>query len=234
MQIIEDNNCIACFSDAADGDLSLYLKSDEDARNIWQSLPVVKEKKLPEPVYLTQIHSDKIITINRVSKFCSGQGDSLITSLVGLPIGVFSADCVPVLFWSDKAVAAAHAGWRGTCSNISGKTVARLIEQYCIAPENITAAIGPCIRECCLELGDEVFEQFIAADSSYKEFFTRRKKWHLDMIGLNQFQLVKAGVKPDKIRILNDCTFCKEKEFFSFRRQKRRNGSMFSFVFKTA
>lgn len=231
MQVIKGANSLACFSDAQDGDLSLYLLSDEKAAELWDSLPVVKEYELSRPVYVNQIHGDEIFVVStNESEFCSGKADSVISSIPDLPIGVFSADCVPVLFWHPSAVAATHAGWRSTYLDISGKTVEKLASEFNISPAEINVAIGPCINFCCFELGDEVYEQFIAMDSNYAKFFERRKKWHLDIASLNRYQLIRSGIKEDKIEISGKCTFCEKDEYFSFRRQKRRNGSMFSFV----
>ncbi|MEW6713221.1 MAG: laccase domain-containing protein, partial [Candidatus Riflebacteria bacterium] len=57
-----------------------------------------------------------------------------------------------------------------------------------------------------------------------------QRKWHLDLVALNRFQLISAGLPPENVEIKHHCTFCKPDQFFSFRRQKKRNGSMFSFV----
>jgi YfiH family protein len=233
MQIITENNSIACFSSAKDGDLSLYLMSDADAANAWQKLPTVREYRLANPRYAQQVHGDEILLVDENSpSFCVGKGDALITACKDLPVGVFSADCLPILISSEKAVAAIHAGWRGSCLNIAGKTVQKLCQSFSLSPEDLHVSLGPCIGACCLEMGDEIISQFSKENETYSDFFFRREKWHLDLVALNKFQLQQTGVPEEKIQITEKCTFCSDEEFFSFRRQKRRNGSMFSFVVK--
>ncbi len=233
MLCLEDDNILACFSDRNDGDLALYQTDDAQATTTWQNLEIVRKFNLPKPVFAGQVHGKEILVVDRVPEsLCLGSADALFTSLPGLPVGVFSADCLPVLFWHPQAVAAVHAGWRGTCQNISAATIAAFSEKMSISPAQVKVAIGPCIGQCCLEMGEEVFWQFIEADPSYQQFFKRKRKWHLDLVALNHFQLTGAGVKPENISIHHKCTFCHEGDFFSFRRQKRRNGSMFSFVIR--
>ncbi len=90
--------------------------------------------------------------------------------------------------------------------------------------------IGPCINQCCLELGEEVYEEFIKENKEYEKFFVRRNKPHLDMRGLIRYQLINAGVYDEQIMDINECTYCNVGGYFSYRRQKQRNGTMFSFV----
>jgi polyphenol oxidase len=80
-------------------------------------------------------------------------------------------------------------------------------------------------------MGNEVFEEFLAADSLYARFFIKKEnKWHLNLRKLNRYQLCEAGVIDSSISDLDYCTYCEEDNFYSFRRQKKRNGSMFSFI----
>lgn len=231
MFLIEEDNIIAGFSDKNDGDLALYQFAEDRARECWQNLEVVKNLDLQDPVFSQQVHGHEVLCLdNRPQQLCHGRADALITGLCDVPVGVFTADCLPLLFWNPAAVAAVHAGWRGSCQNIAAATVAAFKKHHKIAPDQLKVAIGPSIGACCLELGEEVFWQFIEADSNYQQFFLRKHKWHLDLVELNRFQLLKAGVKPEKIMVSHQCTFCNEEKFYSFRRQKKRNGSMFSFA----
>ncbi|MDD2997934.1 MAG: peptidoglycan editing factor PgeF [Erysipelotrichia bacterium] len=231
MKIIEAGNILAAFSDASDGDLSLYTMADEKAASVWKELPVVGRYALSLPVYANQVHRNDVLQVKKnSSEFCAGEADGLITDCFNRPIGVFSADCLPLLIFNDQACAAIHAGWRSTHLNIAQKAVEAFSSNYKIEAAGLKALIGPCINQCCLEMGDEVYDEFVAADPDYRQFFVKKNKWHLDLRALNRFQLVKAGLKNDNIADVNLCTFCNQDEFFSFRRQKKRNGSMFSFV----
>lgn len=230
MKIVKDGNVIACFSELADGDLAFYLMSEPQIDKIWSDLPVVKQFNLLPPAFASQVHGDRIISVTAKTAYNQGSADSLITGLKNQPVGVFSADCLPLLIFNQNGCASVHAGWRGTRLDIARKTVETFSEKFGQSADSLKACIGPCIGQCCLEMGDEVYEEFVNADNEYAQFFVRREKWHLNLRGLNRFQLLRAGLRSENIIDQEDCTFCKKKEFFSFRRQRQRNGSMFSFV----
>ena len=126
----------------------------------------------PEDVVHTwQEHTD---TILRVGKADCGKGlfrnqpevcDGLITDEPGVALVCFAADCTPVLLFDPvKNVAAAvHAGWRGTALGIAAKAVEAMTREFGCEPENIGAAIGPCIGACCFETDGDVPEAMRAA-----------------------------------------------------------------------
>ncbi len=226
---------MAGFSDACDGDLSFYNMDNDRVSSIWNELAVVKAHRLALPTYAHQVHEDRVMAVlPDTGFFLAGKADGLITGLTDRPVGVFSADCLPLLLYSDKAIAAVHAGWRSTCLNIGSRAVEGFARHHGVKACDLRALIGPCIGQCCLEMGDEVYRQFVEADPEWEKFFTRREKWHLDMRGLNRWQLERAGLKSVNISDHNECTFCKQNDFFSFRRQRQRNGSMFSFVVRSS
>ncbi len=232
--IVENHKEYLCaFSDFSDGDLSFYLHEEEENKKNWNNLQIVKDQNLNFPAFAHQIHEDGIFIVETEQPTSPvSESDALITHLNNTPIGVFSADCLPVLICSPLAVAAVHAGWKSTRINISGKTVKKMIERFGTKPEEVKVFIGPSIGTCCLEMGEEIKPSFIEADPESEAFFEKRQKWHLDLKGLNQFQITREGIPKENIKIFDECTFCQEKKFFSYRRQKQRNGSMFSFVVK--
>ncbi len=231
MKVFRDNKVIACFSDAGDGDLSFYNMENDRVEQIWKALPIVRECGFALPTYAHQVHQDRVMPVDgQTVTFLAGDADGLITGQTERPVGVFSADCLPLIIYSDTAIAAIHAGWRSTCLNIAEKAVAAFSREHGIAGSALRALIGPCIGQCCLEMGDEVFAQFTEADPQWARFFERRGKWHLDLRALNRWQLRQAGIEDANIIDHDECTFCRRKEYFSFRRQRQRNGSMFSFV----
>ncbi|MEW6711792.1 MAG: polyphenol oxidase family protein, partial [Candidatus Riflebacteria bacterium] len=176
MQLISQENILAGFSDRSDGDLALYNMDEAEARQRWHETDVAKAFTLKDPCFGQQVHGRRVLVVEKDAKpLCIGEGDALITALHDQPIGVFTADCLPILFWHPQAVAAAHAGWRGSCKNIAAATVSALHEKFGIPASQIRAAIGPCIGGCCLELGDEVFMQFTSADAEYQKFFVRQR-----------------------------------------------------------
>ncbi len=231
MKIFEDQKITAAFSEASDGDLSFYNMSSDQVAEIWLNLPVVRSHAMPRPTYGHQVHQDRVFQVTGSTPFfLTEKTDGLITGLTDRPIGVFSADCLPVLIWCDQAVAAVHAGWRSACMNIVARAVEQFSELFHVEPSDLKALIGPCIGRCCLEMGDEVYQQFIEVDPDWHRFFRKTGKWHLDLRGLNRWQLLQAGVSEAAITDFDRCTYCSEKQFFSFRRQRQRNGSMFSFI----
>lgn len=174
---------------------------------------------------LKQIHSSVVVDASGKHGVL-GRGDALVTAEHGNWIGIRTADCVPVLLADreKKVVAAVHAGWRGTVSNIVGNTLAMMRELYGSDPAAILAAIGPCIANCCYEVGPEVAEQF---ESLLPE---RRGEKAVDLVLANRRQLQAAGVPSESIDEANICTKCLPEEFFSFRREAGEAGRMVSAI----
>jgi YfiH family protein len=150
-----------------------------------------------------------------------GTGDGLICCTPGLLVGVKTADCVPILLIDPEhhAVAAVHAGWRGTAAAIAGKAIGQMGETFGSNPAKIEAAIGPSIGGCCFEVGPEVAREFGPWPSEAKTC--------LDLVRINTKQLQGAGVK--KIYEGGLCTMCGT-GFYSFRREREEAGRMISYV----
>lgn len=172
-----------------------------------------------EYAQVKQIHSDIIHRADRTE--FAGQGDALVTSIPGVVIGVRTADCVPILLVDPvhRAVAAVHAGWRGTVQNIAGKSVARLAAEFGTAPGSVLAVIGPCIGQCCYEVGPEVGVQFRDSVSPSE---TPR---YVDLALANRRQLMAAGLPDEGIETSGLCTRCNS-ELESYRRDRDASGRM--------
>lgn len=167
-----------------------------------------------------QIHSDLILLADGHSG-CMGQGDALVLTKPGHRIGVRTADCVPLLIADPNShtVAAVHAGWRGTAADIAGKTIRRLSD-FNAKSEDLLVAIGPCIGECCFEVGPEL-EQFFRSIFPDRTDFRR-----IDLAEANRRQLIAAGVRRENIDVSGLCTRCGAEEFHSFRRDREASGRM--------
>jgi len=180
---------------------------------------------------LKQVHSNIVVDMD--DTFAAGEaveGDGAVTSLRDVALGVQTADCVPILIADSegKAVAAIHAGWRGTAAGITKRTVGRLVEKFGINAKNLTAAIGPHIGVCCYEVGEEV-----AAAISDTGAVVRRPEWpkpHLDLADGNRRQLISAGLADSRIEASSLCTRCREDLFHSYRRDGTRMGHMLSVI----
>jgi len=180
---------------------------------------------------LKQVHSGSVVDMNDSSAANDAvEGDAAVTDIKGIMLGVQSADCVPILIAdsSGAAVAAIHAGWRGTAAHIVEATVARIREKFSIDPKNLIASIGPHIGVCCYEVGDDVLEAI--ADSAV---FERKSEWpkpHLNLAEANRLQLLNAGLADHKVEISSLCTRCRKDLFHSYRRDGKKTGHMLSVI----
>jgi YfiH family protein len=204
-------------------------------------------------VSLRQIHSDLIHLVGRPPAQPVA-GDGLITDTPQLLIGVLTADCLPVIVADRKlrAVGVFHAGWRGTVKRIVEKGVGEMRRYFGSDPRNLVAAIGPGVRGCCYEVGEEVrskFEmQFAYAAQLFREvkesdpvrekypllFLTARAPGHselpvklyLDLVEANRRQLIDAGLAAKNIDASPLCTACHTDLLFSYRAEKGVTGRM--------
>ena len=174
----------------------------------------------PQLGILKQIHSTECVAGEGRSGVL-GQADALLENLEGAVVAVRTADCIPVLLVDDehRAVAAVHAGWRGTAGGIVGRAIEAMRERFGTSAARLHAAIGPGIGECCYEVGPEVAERF-----------GKQGTIHLDLTGENRRQLLRAGVTRGRIYASNLCTKCKPEEFHSYRRDRDDAGRLYSFA----
>ena len=150
-----------------------------------------------------------------------GEGDALLENRPGSVVAVKTADCIPILLVDSvrRAVAAVHAGWRGTVAGIAGRAVEAMQNRFATDPGDLHAAIGPGIGQCCYEVGREVAAQFGESGPA-----------HIDLAGHNRRQLIDAGIAAGRIYQAGLCTMCLSAEFHSFRRDKQAAGRLYSFV----
>jgi len=156
--------------------------------------------------------------------------DALMTNLRGVCIGVSTADCIPVLLHDpgQGAVAAIHAGWRGTVARIVEKAVAEIITTYGSRPEDLFAQIGPGISLDSFEVGQEVYDAFAAAGFDMPSISKKYDKWHINLPGCNRQQLVACGLLPDHISDCGICTYRQYDTYFSARRLDIHSGRIFT------
>ena len=150
-----------------------------------------------------------------------GEGDALIENQPGSVVAVKTADCIPILLVDERwrAVAAVHAGWRGTAAGIAADAVAAMSRRFGTRAADLHAAIGPGIGKCCYEVGAEVAARFGG-----------QGRGHIDLPAANRRQLEEAGVTPERVYASNLCTMCRREEFYSFRRDPEAAGRMYSFA----
>ena len=164
------------------------------------------------------------------------RGDGMMTDVPGLLLGIQTADCIPVLVVDKKtrAVAAFHAGWRGTLGRIVERGIGRMRLEYGSRVEDLVAVVGPGIGPCCYAVGEEMkFEfgsQFAYSDELFTEvydsypvkekypllFLTARApghsnigpQTHLNLWEANRRQLLDAGLKAKNVSVVGECTSC--------------------------
>ncbi len=124
------------------------------------------------------------------------------------------------------AVAAVHAGWRGTSANIVRKAIARMSAEYGSDPAQLHAGIGPAIGECCYEVGPEV----IAKVREWVPGVAARGKAHINLPEVNRLQLLAAGVPAQNIDFGAPCTKCGPAELHSYRRDGAKAGRMIAAI----
>jgi YfiH family protein len=191
-----------------------------------------------------QVHGDGVLRVD--AGLVGGAGfprclvdepaefDALITDLPGLALVVSTADCLPILIHDPVrgAVAAVHAGWRGTAKGIAAQALAGMRAAYGTDPADCRAAIGPGIRRCCFEVDAAVTGAMAGALPSWERHATanRAGHWLLDLAGINRALLTAAGLLADRIEDVDLCTSCWNDLFFSHRAEKGRTGRMMNFI----
>jgi YfiH family protein len=214
-------------------------------------------------VTLRQIHSTLIQRVSSSNVHGNAtvavlKGDGMMTDEPGVLLGIQTADCIPVLVADRKnrAVAAFHAGWRGTVARIVENGVGRMRLEFGSRPENLIASIGPGIGQCCYAVGQEVREkfesQFLYAPELFREVYDAdpvREKYpmlfltarapghselgpamHLDLVEANRRQLLAAGLRKGAISLSGQCTGCHTDRFFSHRAERGFTGRMMNVV----
>ncbi len=203
---------------------------------------------------LKQIHSDVIHLFDAApAEPC--RGDASATNRRGLLLGVQTADCVPILLVDPKkrAIAAVHAGWRGTLQRIVAKAIGKMQMEFGTKPADLLAAIGPSIGGCCYEVGTEVAIQFQSQFADAPEWFDEFRtgdepnpiQWlnmmppgHqpppknvlLDLKKANRAQLLGAGLRAPNIFVSDLCTACRRDLLFSYRREGSQSGRLMSVI----
>lgn len=160
--------------------------------------------------------------------------DAVITNLRGVCLGISTADCVPVLLYDSAtgAVAASHAGWRGTVKRIVEKTIRAMEATYGSMPADLHAIIGPSISPAAFEVGDEVYDAFRDAGFPMDEIAQRHRKWHIDLWAANYLQLEALGLPAEHIIVSGICTFSNPDTYFSARRLGINSGRLYTGILR--
>lgn len=161
--------------------------------------------------------------------------DGLITNEPGVALTIFSADCTPILLHDpvQGAIGAVHAGWRGTAAGIALRCIEAMAREFGTRPEDVRAAIGPCIGPCCFETDRDVPDAMRAALGADAEAAIREDgggKYHVDLKLLNELWLRRGGVQA--VDVCPDCTACRPDRFWSHRRVGDARGSLAAVIMR--
>ncbi len=187
-------------------------------------------------------------------------GDALITNQPLILLASRTADCLPILVADPRhrAIAALHAGWRGVLGRLAEKVVGVMRAAFHSEPQDLVAAIGPGIRECCYEVGDEVVAAFRGCFTDSDDFIRptpaagdlqagtppfpslaldppghapdKRPAAHLNLATAVFQQLSTAGIPARRIHDLGLCTSCRTDWFYSHRKEGSRTGRMMAII----
>lgn len=177
---------------------------------------------------LKQIHTDQVLVATTESGVL-GEADALVSCTPGTLLTIKTADCVPVLMVDplQRAVAAVHAGWRGTVAGVVLRAVETLVRQFGSEPKNLLIAVGPCIRRDAFEVGPEVATQF---QSLFPDRQDLSRRTTVDLVEACSRQLTSAGIPASAILDSGRCSFSEPDSFHSFRRDRHESGRMLSFI----
>lgn len=171
--------------------------------------------------------------------------DGLVTNVPGVLLTSFYADCVPLYFYDpvQQAVGLAHAGWKGTVAGIAVSMMETMEREYGSRRQDIRAAIGPSIGDCCYEVDEAVMQHVRVwfddspVNDEYKDSASKKAyrsvdngKTMLNLKECNRHIMMKAGILPDHIECTTWCTSCHPELFFSYRKENGVTGRMASWI----
>ncbi len=228
---LNDNHYLAGFSTKVSG----------DGRKTNEVLHFFKKNNfafdsLVKPI---QIHSTNVAVIKDkpAGPWLSVEDtDGIVTKLSSVILTIITADCVPILFADKKlgVLGASHQGWRGTLKRLPQKIIKKMI-QIGADIKAIKVAIGPSIGECCYDIEEERYYDFMSEFEKYEKqiFNTRRSRRHLSLSYLNYLLILESGIPKEHIDFFPFCTKCDSSRFYSYRRENRgTSGEMFSYILK--
>ena len=200
-------------------------------RNVAGARELLRRFVPDEPVWLRQVHGTAIADLD--ASYSGFDADGSVTRTPGIVCAVLTADCLPVLLADrdSRAVAVAHAGWRGLAAGVVEAAVAAMR----IEPSSLLAWLGPAIGPRAFEVGSDVYTAFCDRDPGAAECFIRlantstNMKWHADLYALARRNLSRAGVEA--IYGGGRCTLTESGVFHSYRRDgPATNGRMATMI----
>lgn len=206
------------FSEKGDGSMYLFAENPSP-ENVANRKRFFEANNLGgrKIVVAKLVHGSNVQKVDARSEYFIPDTDALVTRTPEILLTLTGADCFPVYFEEKTAgiIGLAHCGWRGIIDGIIGKTISAIIEMGGKA-ENIVLTIGPGICAKHFEIKEEALPSF----SAYSEFILRDKNIRVDLKGIIRKQADEAGIVSSNISDTNECTYCLDEKYFSYRRDK--------------
>lgn len=177
-----------------------------------------------------QVHGSSIVVLGGEVTESAGRHDGLFSTLSGRGVGIWTADCVPVLLSGGDAVAAIHAGWRGAVSGIIPEAIDLFLRESSVKPTEVSATIGPAIGACHYPVGSEVIT---ALESSGPSDHSWLQPGGVDLRRFVHRQLLDLGLRQSAVEVVGPCTAC-DPQLASFRRDGQSAGRQISIIGLTA
>lgn len=216
--------------------LNLSAAVGDDPAAVAENLRRLAEEAGAEGfLQVSQVHGRRVVDVDSGTdpeSLKREEADALATSAPGRVVAVRPADCVPILLGDpvSGAVAAVHAGWRGTAERIAQGAVEALNARHGARADRVVAAIGPSIRACCYEVDEALAARFEGDLGPGTVRPVEGGRPHLDLVEANLRILEAAGVGRGRVEVLDACTACDPDRFFSHRRDGAQSGRHLSFI----
>jgi len=201
--------------------LGYHVNDDEESvsKNYKKLYTVFNISKI---VTINQIHSDKIVDLDKTS--CDKNGDGIITKKENTPIGILTADCFNVQLIGDESIANLHCGWKSIYSGI----IENALKEFDKRKEGVNCAVvGPGICENCYEVSFELVNKFLKLTGNKNIFLKKGDKFY---INLRNIIKIKLENYVNNVIHLKYCTYCNN-FLYSYRKNKN-TGRMLSVLMK--
>lgn len=234
LEAVSGSRVVCGFSDRACGNMSLFYGDTSRALENRESFLSDLNINYKDLVCAKQVHGNRVKYINEADKGSGALGyassiadtDGFVTDIKGLPLGIFTADCLSIFLHDPArpAVGLVHAGWRGSKEKIVLAALDLMRREFNSDPRELRAGFGPRIKDCCYEVTGEFREDFTTGLTE------KNGRLYLDLAQVNREHLAGSGVKAENIFDSGFCAACGNEGFFSFRREGAKAGRMLSVI----
>ncbi len=214
------------FGDARSGLQRDFLMESHSQDELWKQeklLSVKKLLRLESLVLLKQTHSTQGVTIAD-DPITKPEGDFLVTKKILTGLGVYAADCLPIVFYDtvNRAIGICHAGWVGTVNNVAVTTLERMQQEFGTDLDHVRIFFGPSAKLCCYEVQPDFRKNLEDFSFQDKVLIPKGNQLFFDLPLCSKLQLIEYGVKREAFHEkYNICTICNT----SYCSSRRSNGS---------